>query len=110
MEEYKYNLNKLILATEKGLPIKTIEKMLEDNYEIPINTFRKHRAIKKKDERTIREDHLAIYAAFFNTTTEALRNYDLKTDKTLRQLKTQTKKDIKSELKTVLGIKRRTKF
>lgn len=103
-KEYKYNLNKLLMETERGLPISTIEKMIFDNYGIPAPTFRKDRSIKKDSSKSIKEDRLAYYAAFFNTTVELLRNYQIQFSKSLKDSKVQTSKELKNEVLSEIGL------
>ncbi|WP_299760908.1 hypothetical protein [uncultured Pontibacter sp.] len=106
-KEYKYNLNKLLMETERGLAISTIEKMVTKEYGIPAPTFRKDRAIEKGSSKSIKDDRLACYAAFFNTTTDKLRNYELASNKSLKQLKSQTTKDVKEAVSDAIGLTKR---
>lgn len=107
MKDYKYNLNRLIMETERGLSISAIENMLLENYGIPAPTFRKDRAIEKGSSKSIKDDRLASYAAFFNTTTDKLRNYELSAGKSLKQLKSQTARDTRESVSDSLGLKKR---
>lgn len=105
-KEYKYNLNKFLNGIERGLAIGTIEKMITKNYGIPAVTFRKDRAIEKNSSKSIKEERLAAYAAFFNTTQEKLRNYELPTTKSLKQLKSQTARSLNAELENEIGFRK----
>jgi hypothetical protein len=104
-KEYKYNLNKILMAMDRSLEIKVIEQMIENAYGIPVSTIRKHRAIPKDSNTAIREDHLAIYAKFFNTTVDALRNYELAIPNTLLKMQ----KGSKDELRKTVDFNRKAK-